>query len=166
LPLIALFSGARLEELAQLRVGDLANVHGLGCYLNITDEGEGSQLKTKNARRRVPVHPELEALGFLAYWKSCRKEGREFVFPDLKPDVAGKRSGNWSKWFGRYKRDIGIADKRKVFHSFRHGFIDACRAAGVQTEVRDVLVGHANDSVAAEYGEGNYPRRYSTPSSG
>lgn len=157
LPLLALFTGARLEELAQLRVGDLASVEGLGCYLTITDEGEGSQLKTRNARRRVPVHPELEALGFLAHWESCRKEGREFLFPDLKPDVAGKRSGNWSKWFGRYKRTHGSTDERKVFHSFRHGFIDACRAAGIQTEVRDVLVGHANDSVAAEYGEGRYP---------
>ena len=78
-------------------------------------------MKTRNARRRVPVHPELEALGLLAHWESCSKQGHEFLFPDLKADVAGKRSGNWSKWFGRYKRTHGSTDERKVFHSFRHG---------------------------------------------
>lgn len=157
LPLVALFSGARLEELAQLRVGDLIETPGYGFYMSITDEGEGNQLKTRNARRRVPVHPELLELGFLDYWESCREAKQEFVFPHLKPDVTGKRSGNWSKWFSRYKRDIGIKDGRKVFHSFRHGFIDACRAASIATEIRDVLVGHANSSVAAEYGQGLYP---------
>lgn len=157
LPLIALYSGARVEELAQLRVGDVMQESEFGFYFNITTEGEGNRLKTKNARRRVPVHPELSALGFFEYLEACKKTKHEFLFPDLKPDVEGKRSGNWSKWFGRYKRKHGITDKRKVFHSFRHCFIDACRAVGIQTEVRDVLVGHANDSVAAEYGEGRYP---------
>ncbi len=157
LPLLALFSGARLEELAQLKPSDLETVEGLGVYLNITDEGEGRELKTINARRRVPLHPELVRLGFLDYWEEVKKRRREYVFPDLTPDVKGKRSGNWSKWFSRYRREIGIADRRKVFHSFRHGFIDACREASVPTEVRDVLVGHANGSVAAEYGEGKYP---------
>lgn len=157
LPLIALFSGARLEELAQLRVGDVRQEDGFGFYFNITTEGEGNQLKSKSARRRVPVHSELAKLGFFEYLEACKNTKQEFLFPDLKPDVQGKRSGNWSKWFGRYKRQLGLIDKRKVFHSFRHGFIDACRTAGIQTEVRDVLVGHANDSVAAEYGEGRYP---------
>lgn len=157
LPIMALFSGARLEELAQLRGGDVKQESGPGFYFNITAEGEGNQLKTKSAYRRVPVHPELGALGFLAYLEACREAKHEFLFPDLKPDVQGKRSGNWSKRFGRYKRTLGITDERKVFHSFRHGFVDACRAAGIQTEERDVLVGHANDSVAAEYGERRYP---------
>ena len=157
LPLIGLYSGARLEEIAQLRPADVVEHPGLGCYLNITDEGDGS-VKTANARRRVPVHPELMRIGLLAYVEDIRKRKLPFLFPDLVVDVKGVRSGNWSKWFGRFKKGIvGLDDSRKVFHSFRHSFVDACRDCGVLPEVRDALVGHANSSTAALYGEGSYP---------
>jgi integrase len=40
-----------------------------------------------------------------------------------------------------------------VFHSFRHGFKDALRAAGVSEDVNDALTGHAGgSSVARGYG--------------
>jgi len=80
-----------------------------------------------------------------------------YVFPDLRPDVNDDRGGNWSKWFGRYKRSIGIVDTRKVFHSFRHSFMDACRECSISREIRDVLVGHSNQTFAVEYGSGTYP---------
>jgi integrase len=157
LPLIGLYSGARLEEIAQLRPADVLEHPGLGWYLNITDEGDGS-VKTANARRRVPVHPQLVRIGLIAYIEDIRKKRLPFLFPDLVVDVKDVRSGNWSKWFGRFKKGIvGLSDRRKVFHSFRHCFVDACRDSGVLPEVRDALVGHANSSTAALYGEGSYP---------
>jgi len=53
---------------------------------------------------------------------------------------------------------IGIADKRKVFHSFRHTFKDACRAAGIGQEIHDALTGHAEgDNEGRNYGAGQHP---------
>jgi hypothetical protein len=41
----------------------------------------------------------------------------------------------------------GITDDTKVFHSFRHSFIDALRLAGVPGEINIALVGHTDPSV-------------------
>ena len=34
-------------------------------------------------------------------------------------------SASGASWFGRYLGVYGITDSRKVFHSFRHSFVDA-----------------------------------------
>jgi integrase len=58
--------------------------------------------------------------------------GTDRFFPAIKAGRMGVLTGNWSKWWGRYMRNvIGIKDRRKVFHSFRHTFKDACREAGL-----------------------------------
>lgn len=46
----------------------------------------------------------------------------------------------------------------KVFHFFRHGFIDACRAKRltIPKSVETALVGHANDEAHAMYGSVGY----------
>jgi integrase len=75
LPLLALYTGARLEELAQLAPGDVretpytdASGARRTCWtISITDIGEGQEVKTASSRRRVPVHPDLIALGFIQY---------------------------------------------------------------------------------------------------
>jgi len=157
IPLLSLYSGARLEELAQLRRQDVQEDKSLGWYLKITDVGEGASVKSESARRSVPIHSELRRFGFMEYIAALKCSPEGFIFPDLKPDRFEDRGGNYSKWFGRYKRKVGIVDKRKVFHSFRHGFMDACRECAVPRELRDVLVGHANQTVADEYGSGTYP---------
>ena len=63
-------------------------------------------------------------------------------------------TGNWSKWWARYTDDLGITDPRKVFHSFRHSFKDACRAARIGEELHDALTGHSSASVGRTYGTG------------
>ena len=157
LPLLALYTGARLEELSQLQQKDLEKDDAQGWFLGITDIAEDASVKSENARRRVPIHSELLKFGFVEYLEGLKDAPAEYIFPDLKPDINGYRGGNFSKWFGRYRRKVGIKDPRKVFHSFRHCFIDACRECSVPRELRDVIVGHANQSVAVEYGSGTYP---------
>jgi integrase len=159
LPLLALFTGARLEELGQLRVSDVKQEKA-GRYLFISDEGEGNRLKTESSRRRVPIHDVLISSGFLRFVQSVKTaSGTEArLFPELSADTKGALTGNWSKWFGRYLRNnIGIKDARKVFHSFRHTFKDACREAGMNEEVHDALTGHAGSGVGRHYGSGQYP---------
>jgi hypothetical protein len=43
-------------------------------------------LKTKAARRYIPVHPELIRLNFFAYRQVMRAAGHVDLFPELRPD--------------------------------------------------------------------------------
>lgn len=162
LPLLALYTGARVEELAQLAPSDVqeasyTDAHGMrqsAWVIRISDEGEGQELKTVSSRRRIPVHSDLIALGFIKYADSMRGSR---LFPDLKPDVTGTESGNWVKWFSKHKRAIGITDGRMVYHSFRHLFKHTLRELNVTEEVNDALTGHSSASVGRRYGATLYP---------
>jgi integrase len=144
---------ARLEELAQLMVTDVRRVRGVRVIA--IEPGDGKKLKSKAAERVIPVHPTLERAGFLRYAASIRRAGHERLFPELRP--RGKResmSQVVSKWHGRYRRALGITDPHVGMHAFRHGYADGLRAAGVEPELRNTLLGHAQGHVGARYGEG------------
>ena len=67
----------------------------------------------------------------------------------------------WSKWFGQYLRKLEIKDDAsKVFHSFRHSFIDAMRTARINEELSLALVGHGKGSVHQAYGAKDMVRRF------
>jgi integrase len=156
LPILALFTGARLEELGLLRTTDVQQADRI-WFLDIHNLDPGKRIKTKSSKRKVPIHPELLRLGFLRYVEKRRELGKDVnLFPDLKPDGKGVVTGNWSKWWGRYARSVGVTDRRKVFHSFRHTFKDACRAAGIEEAIHDALTGHSGGGVGRTYGIG-YP---------
>lgn len=156
LPLLALFTGARVEELAQLLVSDIKEIDGLGHIINISDEAAHAHLKNSSSRRRVPVHGVLVACGFLDYVARQSKSG--MLFPDLKPNHRGKYGGYFSYFFSTYlRKKIGITDERKVFHSFRHTFKDACRHVGIEEAVHDALTGHGRSSASRGYGNDQYP---------
>jgi integrase len=160
LPLLGLVTGARLEELAQLLVEDVVTVKGIGSYVHISDCDDDQHLKTDESRRRIPLHPDLLKAGFLRYVKSMREAGQTRLFPDLVRDSKRRWSGNWSKFWGRFARaEIGITDKRKVFHSLRHTFKDLLRETECDGKVSDVLMGHSDGSMGSKYGSapGNYP---------
>ena len=156
LPLLALFGGARQAEYAGLRVSDIREDGETRVPLMwfARDRKAGRRLKTKTSERVVPVHPQLIELGFLGYVATRRKDGEQaWLFPTVSPDQRGALRA-WAKWFGRYLRtDVGLRDTNKVFHSFRHGFTDRARAAGVDVELRKALMGHADDNtVSGGYG--------------
>jgi integrase len=165
LPLLGIFTGARLGELAPLTTADVVKDDGTSILtISITEDVEtGKRLKTRGSRRVIPVHPELVRLGFVDFVEEAKRErGRDArLFPLLSPGPRGGLAEAWSKWFGRYIRDLGIASRDRVFHSFRHGFKDALRAAGVSEDVNDALTGHAGgNSVARGYGAKDITRRF------
>lgn len=156
LPLLALFAGARQAEYAGLRASDVREDEETGVLLMwfTRDTKAGRRLKTKTSERVVPVHPQLVALGFLKYVEARRKDGEEaWLFPTVAPDQRGALSA-WSKWWGRYLRThVGINDRNKVYHSFRHGFQDALRRTTPDEELRDALTGRSSGkSVGRTYG--------------
>ena len=79
---MALFGGARLEELGQLLVADVRCRDGVD-YLIVTDlpdeeeiaDRTGKSVKSEAGRRRIPIHPELKRLGFLAFVARRRAAG-------------------------------------------------------------------------------------------
>jgi integrase len=165
LPLLALFTGARLGELAPLTTTDVTTdgPTNISVITIKEDVEQGRTLKTLVSRRVIPVHPELVCVGFLKFVDDVRsKEGREArLFPLLTPGPRDGLGEAWSKWFGRYIRDIGITNPDSVFHSFRHSFKDALRTAGVGEDVNDALLGHVGSGgVARRYGAKEMVRRF------
>ncbi len=165
LPLLALFTGARIEELAQLRPEDVyeegyTDSHGTerkAWVLRITgDQTAGQDIKTESSERRVPLHAELLRSGFVKYVQAA--QGHSRIFYQLRRDSQGSESGNYSKWFGRYLRGpCKVTDERMVFHSFRHTFKHLARLADISTEVNNALTGHITGEVADNYGGLSYP---------
>jgi integrase len=164
LPLLGLYTGARQGELAPLTVASVAKdeATGVSTIAIVEDEARGVRLKTASSRRIVPIHPELHRLGFLQLVEACRQDrgSGAALFPLLKPGPRGGYAEGWSKWFGRYIRNIGISNKARVFHSFRHSFKDALRAAGVGEDVNDAITGHSGGGVGRSYGAKDVVRRF------
>jgi integrase len=150
--------------LAGLRASDVKEEPATGTPLMVivADRKAGRRLKNKSSERVVPVHPQLVDLGFMKYVAARRREGdKAWLFPTVAPAQKGALKA-WAKWWGRYLRaHAGVKDSDKVFHSFRHGFKDAARAAGVSQEVHDALTGHARAStVSGGYGARNMLARF------
>jgi integrase len=164
LPLLALFTGARLGELAPLTIADVTADEATGIStIKVTEDLEqGRRLKNVGSRRVVPIHPELVRLGFLRFVEDVRQGGgsKARIFPLLTPGPKGGLGEAWSKWFGRYIRGLGITNRASVFHSFRHSFKDALRAAGVSEDVNDALTGHSGGGVGRDYGAKQIVRRF------
>jgi len=164
IPLLALFYGARREELCQLAPDDVyeetymddTGTDKKAWVLRITDSGEGQKVKNAGSVRRVPLHKDLIARGFLDFVDRQREQPR--LFSRLTPNSTGEEGAAFGKWFGKCLRhDCGILDPKLVFHSFRHAFKDQCRALLISEEVSDALSGHASSRVSRRYGGLTFP---------
>lgn len=153
-PMLAAYTGARLNEITQLRVEDVVIVDGILC-LNIVDEHESQRLKSSNARRLIPVHSRLLEAGFAGYVEDVRARGWGGVFEDVEPDRDGRRSWVAGKRFRVLLERLGIgSEARGGLHRFRHSAVDRMRAAGVPKELIAAVVGHdvADKSITDRYG--------------
>ena len=99
LPLLALYTGARLEELCQLKVQDFKVMDGC-YYIDIHGEGDTqNRVKTPSSIRKIPVHGELINLGLLDMVN--KRSTGHFLF-DLKR-INTNLGHLPSKWFSGYK---------------------------------------------------------------
>jgi integrase len=146
LPLLGAFHGNRLEEFAQLQRSDVRHSEGI-WYLDINDS-DGKQVKNQQSKRRVPLHPELQRLGFLDYVKETSPAPKDRLFPQLKPGGSDKKLGFYfTKWFSQYRKDVGLYEPGLDYHSFRSAVATKLAAAGVTLDVRNDLLGHEGGSV-------------------
>ena len=158
IPLIGLYTGMRLEEIAQLHCVDLYDSKGI-WVIDINDRGAdedgfGKTVKNANAVRLVPIHKALVDLGLIVYHQKIMTEGSIRLFPDLKktPKV-GKYGKQPGKQFKAVVNNALENSEKKSFHSLRHTFADFYKQRGLQDDTFRQLYGHDIPELAArQYG--------------
>lgn len=160
-PLVALYTGMRLNEICQLTLDDFVVEDGVPIVLIRSDEdGETKRVKTVAGQRFVPIHSELRRIGLLAHVERCRRRASnptDPLFPELPLGSTGYRSDPFSKFFAHFLKSVGITERRKVFHSFRHTFRDALREADLSQERVRALGGWSSGKTEDIYGSGLRP---------
>ncbi len=156
LPLVGLYTGARVNEMCQLNPQcDIHEEEGV-WFFNITEETEAAEgvsksVKNKTSFRPVPIHSRLIALGFLDYLERVKASGARLLFPEWGPS-GGRASANAERWFRRHLEKLGLRDEtpgQRIagFHCYRHTFLT--RAAELDVHGAESLTGHADASVSA-----------------
>lgn len=140
IPLLGLFTGARLGELCQLRAEDVQTIEGIPVLV-LTDEGEGQSIKSAAGHRTVPIHSELVRLGFLEYVAAVRETGSSSLWPAL-PLRDGKPSDFFGRWFRAHRAALGLKERLPDFHCFRHTVRPLMRRAGISESTQDKITGH------------------------
>jgi integrase len=156
IPLIALFSGMRLEEIARLRpqhdfffAGPPKGSRQRIMVMQIAAH-DGWKPKTPTAEREIPVHSWLIKHGFLALVTrriheiddvDARRESI-YLFPELQPNGKnGTITASFSREFSRLKTKLKIPAE-VTFHSFRHLFRSQLGVLNIPDRIIDALLGH------------------------
>ena len=167
LPMLSAYSGARREELGQLRVDDVLTAGNIPA-LRITDEREGQKVKNAHSLRKIPVPPACIAQGCLDFVARRRLAGRAMLFLELytdkrhnltlremTPDPRGRLTEGYG---GRFTRKVlvplGIKTTGQGFHALRHSWTDAARRARLDPEIRRLIAGRVGGEDATEAGYG------------
>jgi integrase len=149
-PVIALMTGARIGEIAQLRPCDVHEREGILVF--DFNEDQGKSLKTDSSKRLVPVHSRLIAMGVVEL--ASKRKALPLLLPDVPKPVAGDHGAGLSKWMSeRYLVRVGLKTRPGLgFHSFRHSLKTLLRSAGVTDSVASHIIGHSPRSVDERYG--------------
>lgn len=148
IPRIALYSGARQNEIANLRTTDFYFDENLSIhYMRIKDD-EDRTVKTSAAVRQIPIHPELINNGLLDYIEQVRASGSTSIWPALTPK-SGKLGQRVSEYWGTLKTEYKLPSnpknekgERKVFHSMRRLVINQMRDAETPLNYIQAVIGH------------------------
>jgi integrase len=139
LPFLAMYSGARLEELASLTFEQIKQENSIWIF-------DIKKAKTENSVRKIPIHKRILESDFFNYLEKADKTNGQ-IFPLLKDGKNGF-SKNTSRKFGEYLDlpEINVTSSQKVFHSFRSNYINAMTNIGCHPAILMSLVGHYEQS--------------------
>jgi integrase len=142
--MIGRFTGARMNEICQLKPEDITSE-----VIHI----RGEVLKTENAKRSIPTHPKLIELGILDWIAKCEKER---LFHEWRV-VKGSYSHGASRWFSRnnpFKSNVKGENAEVDFHSLRHTVATELKNAGVASQYAAQILGHSNGNITYDrYGK-------------
>lgn len=152
IPILALFTGARGRELAQLHTNDIRQEEGVWC-ISITpsastDGTDEKEVKTNSSIRDIPIHQKLVEIGLLRFHEEQKTKGEKLLFPQLRETKIGKNNP-YKSWGQDFRRDILQkhleipAGEGEVFHSFRGTLVTELMRKGVSKTARKQIVGHA-----------------------
>lgn len=160
-PILALYTGARINELAQLKLIDIVEEAGRWCIsIQQTEDRDLARanklrsrqsLKGASAIRTIPVHPELLKAGFLEFVDDMRahKKHTSRLFPHLSAGVNAKTGETNARYsqavlnqFSTYLKDLKFP-KGIGFHAFRHTFVTTLSQQHVRDADIALLTGHS-----------------------
>lgn len=127
------YTGARVDELACLKVTDVTTSDSL----KITSS------KTEAGIREIPIHPAIAAL----VKRLCRDSNSGYLIPSKSKNQYGNRGDAISKRFGHLKDSMGFAKGSEVFHSIRKTVITLMENAGVKEGVAADIAGHDKNTM-------------------
>lgn len=146
LPMIGLYTGARIDEIASLPVSKVALIGDIWCYFLSSEEGN-QKGKNEFAPRWMPMHPEIVKAGFVEHWRTVSAEGHVRVFPELgnaDRDGPAKRA---TDDFIKFRRSVHVGSMAgrgtKVFHSLRSTLVSELITRGTDDYTRIKMLGHS-----------------------
>lgn len=156
IPLIALYTGMRLNEICQLYCDDI-KCDGRMWYFQLTDGRADQHLKNKQSQRIVPIHPKLIEFGLIDYWQYIKKCKKDRLFFKLTYSKKNHYAHPISIWFGRYLQKLKIKTRSKVFHSFRHTVKTYLRDCKVPLEYQNAICGWSGNDMGQKVYAGKVP---------
>lgn len=156
LPLIGLYTGARINEVCQLNPQcDIRQEQGVWVFeiteASETDEKVKKSVKNTTSRRLVPIHSKLIELGLLEYVQKRKDAGDKLLFPMWRPSASGRAAGTAERWFRKLLVELNLRDEspkaRLVgFHAFRSTLLNRALNLGVMNAY--CLTGHSSPHVS------------------
>ena len=162
IPLIAIYSGMRQNEICQLHIEDIKNttVNNETIYYFDINDREKKHLKNDNAQRSVPIHPQLIKLGLMEYIQTTAKQHNR-VFPQLRfHPIEERYNTDYNKTFMNFFRKNVTRDPSQVFHSLRHNVGDQLLKNAVKhrlpKDLMNQIMGHQpdRDETSQTYSQG------------
>ena len=154
-PWICAYTGARVNEITQMRSEDLSQrqIDGETVWVLLITP-EAGFVKGREARE-VPLHPHLIEQGFARFvrsrprgpifYKAVRARGGSEFNPAYQK--VGEKLAAWV-------RDLGVTDEAVApNHGWRHRFNTVARRCRIIPEIRDAIVGHAMRTEGEDYGD-------------
>ncbi|MGF1778028.1 DUF6538 domain-containing protein [Vibrio nomapromontoriensis] len=143
--LIVMLTGARPNEICQLRIKDIRRVDGVLCFC-IQAEDEDQSVKNDNAVRYIPIPNAVFTLGFQAYIDSV-SDGR-MLFPDLTYTEDSGYYGKVEDWFYKtFTKPMKLTGQNKSLYSLRHTFIFDYQMRKQSGMALKQLIGHGNGNI-------------------
>lgn len=163
-----IWTGARPEEICQLRRADIDLAHLAIIVTNDESDDDARARLVKNDRstRTIPIHSRL--LPILS--EHLRRSNSPLLFPSFEPqatpaelehaqttgalEIKGRYARPISREWTDYLREkIVPGEPRKVLYSLRHSWAAESRRTGMPEHVRNAIMGHADDNQhASRYG--------------
>lgn len=165
-PWLCAYTGARVNEITQLRGQDVVERDGYWCVSITPDAGSQKQ----GMARLVPLHEHLIEQGFVAFAQKFRPAQplfHTYEMPEIGTDkeksehrrraaaAAATTSGRLATWV-RSLREVTAGDVHPN-HGWRHRFKTEGRACGIDPIKLDAIQGHAPATEGDKYGD-NPPR--------